>query len=148
MSHYSHSEFLLGDFVVKCQFLEEYRNKDFKFPYRLENKLSAVRQIAEGEGPISKYKQRICKLIGDILKFEEMRHFMAHGFMMLNYSKIHHEVELILYAQIKDQSLKLEFSNFNIVQMRGLSDALSDFLAAMIDLFREIYIAEKLKRSV
>ena len=94
-----------------------------------------------------KYESRICGLVDEIMIFEEMRHFMAHGWMMLKYSKDQNFIEMRMYDQVKSEPLKLEIRQFSIEQMRSLSDDASDFVGRMLNLFREIYLTEKLENS-
>lgn len=147
VSHYSHAEFLLGDFAVKCHALGLYRPNNFKFPYRLESKLAAVREISQTVDIMKKYEGRIGGLINQIMMFEEMRHFMAHGWMMLKYNKVQNLIEMRMYDQAKNEPLKLQIREFSIDQMRSFSEAASKFVEEVMHLFREIYLTEKLETS-
>ncbi len=142
VTHYSHAEFLLGDFVVKCQNFESYRKAEFKFPYSIERRLKAVKEIAAADGPVNKYSDRINAIIDDLLLFERKRHFMAHGFMMLKYNKYGHLLEFRMYTQNKGGQFQLEYEDFDISGMRKLSNKVAMFLSKLQGLFREIYLQE------
>lgn len=145
VTHYSHAEFLLADFVVKCQNFEQYNGKEFKFPYSIEKRLKAVKEIASAEGPINKYLGKINAIIDDILLFERKRHFMAHGWMMLKYNRTGHLIEFRMYTQKKGGQFQLEYEDFDIQGMRKFSEKAATFLSNMQSLFREIYLQEGLE---
>jgi hypothetical protein len=73
VASYAQVEFLLADLVVKLE---------LRFPYRIKSRMKAVRKIAEGPGyEVYKYDlDRVCEELG---RYDELRHFMTHGFLTL-----------------------------------------------------------------
>jgi hypothetical protein len=70
---YSQVEFLLADLSVKL---------DLKFPYRISKRIAAAKWITEREGYES-YKEELGRVCDELLEYDELRNFMAHGFMTI-----------------------------------------------------------------
>src|SRR5579863_2583267 len=73
VASYAHVEFLLADLVVKL---------DLRFPYLIEARIKAVKRIAERQG-YEIYKADLERICAELLQYDELRNFMAHGFLSL-----------------------------------------------------------------
>ena len=62
---------MLADISVKL---------DLRFPYLIDARIKAVRRIAEREG-YEVYKGELDGVCEDLLQYDEIRHFMTHGFL-------------------------------------------------------------------
>jgi hypothetical protein len=70
---YAQVEFLLADLVVKL---------DVRFPYLIDKRIKAVKRIAERPG-YSDYKQELNAVCEELSHYDDLRHFMTHGFIRM-----------------------------------------------------------------
>src|SRR5580693_500881 len=71
VASYAQVEFLLADISVKL---------DLRFPYLIEARIKAVKRIAE-RGGYQVYKEDLDRMCDELLRYDELRHFMTHGFL-------------------------------------------------------------------
>jgi hypothetical protein len=91
VASYAQVEFLLADLVVKL---------DLLFPYLIEARIKAVKRIAEREG-YQIYKTDLGRVCEELLRYDELRHFMTHGFLSLTVDRNgNHQFELLRYQRI------------------------------------------------
>ena len=74
---YAQVEFLLADISVKL---------DLRFPYLVKDRIKAVKRIADREG-YGIYKEAIERVCDELLEYDDLRHFMTHGFLSLEVDK-------------------------------------------------------------
>ncbi len=87
---YAQVEFLLADLISK---LED------RFAYRIESRIKGVRKIAEMPG-YEAYRYDLNRLADELLIHDELRHFMAHGFMRAEVDKVgNHRFQLLRYTR-------------------------------------------------
>lgn len=68
--------FLLADISVKL---------DLRFPYLIKDRIKAAKRIDEGSYEV--YKDDLDRMCDELLRFEDSRHFMSHGFLSLTIDK-------------------------------------------------------------
>jgi hypothetical protein len=84
ITSYAHIEFLLADICLKAWQLPEYAHFAGAFPYKTDSRIKAARALFEGEGPLKQYREGIQPALDELLDFEELRHFVAHGLLIVN----------------------------------------------------------------
>lgn len=83
ITSYAHIEFLLADICLKAWQLEEYKHLAGKFPYSVDSRIKAVRILFDYDGPLKPYREGVQPALDKLLDFEERRHFIAHGLMIV-----------------------------------------------------------------
>jgi hypothetical protein len=73
VASYAQVEFLLADISVKL---------DLLFPYLIDARIKAVKRVAEREG-YEIYKDELDQVCKELLQYDDIRHFMTHGFLSL-----------------------------------------------------------------
>jgi hypothetical protein len=63
--------------------LPEYAEIAAGFPYKLESKVARVRELVGAPGPLVAYTDDLLTLVDRLSAYEELRHFMAHGLMVV-----------------------------------------------------------------
>jgi hypothetical protein len=53
------------------------------FPYKTDSRIKAVRALFEVDGPLTPYREGIQPALDELLNFEELRHFIAHGLLIV-----------------------------------------------------------------
>jgi hypothetical protein len=91
VASYAQVEFLLADISVK---------PDLRFPYLIDARIKAVRRIAEREG-YEAYKNELDRICEELMQYDEIRHFMTHGFLRLTVDrKGSHQFEFLRYLAL------------------------------------------------
>ncbi len=137
LTSYSQVEFLLADISVKL---------DLKFPYLIKDRIKAVKRISDREG-YEIYKDRLAKLCDDLLQYDELRNFMAHGFMMLTTDRRdNHQFEFRLYQREGQGTFNLVTIHTTIPRLQLAAQQITEYVSDAVRLFSQIYLEKKLER--
>jgi hypothetical protein len=136
VASYAQVEFLLADISVKL---------DLRFPYLIDARIKAVRRIAEREG-YEVYKDELDHVCEDLLRYDEIRHFMAHGFLSLTIDgKGNHQFEFLRYQRDGEGKFILLSGKTTIERLREAADDIGQYVSHVIRLFERIYREKKLE---
>src|ERR1700693_775996 len=83
ISSYAHIEFLLADLSLNAWKMPEYAHLAGPFPYKVDSRIKAVGKLFEADGPLKWYRAGVQPALDELLKLEELRHFVAHGLMIV-----------------------------------------------------------------
>jgi hypothetical protein len=135
VTSYAQVEFLQADVSVKL---------DLKCPYLIRDRIKAVKQIAES--PCYEiYKDELDRVWDDSLQYDEMRNFMAHGFMMLTTDKAdNHSFVFRLYQRESSEKFNLITVETTLPRMQAASDLSTRYVTEALQLFGRIYLEKKL----
>jgi hypothetical protein len=90
IASYAQAEFLLADLVVKL---------DMSFPYLIESRIKAIKKIAKRPG-YEVYQDDLQRISKELSQYDELRHFMAHGFLSLTTDRMgNHQFEFLRYVR-------------------------------------------------
>lgn len=133
---YSQVEFLLADISVKL---------DLKFPYLIKDRIKAVRRISERAG-YEIYKDEMSKVCDELLQYDELRNFMAHGWMEIHTDlKDNHRLGFRLYqrdGQGKFNRIDIETT---VPYLKDAADKIALYVQEAVTLFSRIYLEQKLE---
>jgi hypothetical protein len=133
---YAQVEFLLADLVVKL---------DIRFPYLIDKRIKAVKQIAERPG-FSEYKQELDVVCDELSHYDDLRHFMTHGFMSMELDKLgRHQFELLRYVREGEEKFILLRGTTDIERLRQAVVDIGEYVSHVIRLFERIYREKKLE---
>jgi hypothetical protein len=133
---YAQVEFMLADISVKL---------DLRFPYLIKERIKAVRHIAEREG-YEVYKAELDRVCDELLRYDDLRHFMAHGFMMLMTDPAgNHRFDFRRYQREGDGKFSLVIGTGPIEQLRQAVSDITLYVSHAMTLFERIYIEQKLE---
>jgi hypothetical protein len=133
---YAQVELLLADISVKL---------DLRFPYLIDARIKAVRRIAEREG-YEAYKEELDRVCEELLRYDEIRHFMTHGFLSLtNDRKGNHQFEFLRYQRDGEGKFTLLIGKTAIGRLREAADDIGRYVSNVIRLFERIYREKKLE---
>lgn len=136
VTSYSQVEFLLADISVKL---------DLKFPYLIKDRIKAVRGIFERDG-YGVYKEDLTKVCDELLQYDEMRNFMAHGFLMLTTDRRdNHQLEFRLYQREGQGTFNLVTIQTTVPLLRVAAEQITEYVSQAVRLFRRIYLEQKLE---
>src|SRR6266849_6508701 len=126
---YSQVEFLLADISVKL---------DLRFPYLIKDRIKAVKRIAE-RPEYECYKDELNQLCNELLEYDELRHFMSHGFLTLTTDKKgNHEFEFLRYQREAEGSFTLLSARTSVPRLRqAVDDITRRVQSAYLSVFTE-----------
>jgi hypothetical protein len=136
VASYAQVEFLLADISVKL---------DLRFPYLIDARIKAVRRIAERDGYQS-YKDELDRVCEDLLRYDEIRHFMTHGFLSLTMDrKGNHQFEFLRYQRDGEGKFTLLSGKTSIERLGQAADDIGEYVSHVIRLFERIYREKELE---
>jgi len=139
ISSYAHIEFLLADLCLKAWKMPEYAHLAGAFPYKIESRLKAVGKLLEADGPLKSYRPGIEPALDELLKLEDLRHFVAHGLMIITPTPPKGAtVEYRLYRTTKD-GVEIAFHEVPASELEDVGTKISGSLNQMLVTFNRMY---------
>ena len=136
VASYAQVEFLLANISVKL---------DLRFPYLIKDRIKAVKKIAEKEG-YEIYREELDELCEELLEYDEIRHFMAHGFLSPTTDRNNnHQFEFLRYQRDGEGSFTLISAKTDIPRLKDAADHITDYVSKAVNLFERIYREQKLE---
>src|ERR1700686_480845 len=133
ITSYSQVEFILADISVIL---------DLKFPYLVSKRIKAAKEIADRPG-YEAYKDELHSVCDGLSEFDEMRVFMAHGWVSAELGKSGTNIiEFLRYERTGEGQFQLMRGGTNIDRLRQAADDITEYTERTLRLFRKIY-AEK-----
>jgi len=140
ITSYAQVEYLLADIVLRCQPMAEYSTLPQTFPYKLETRIARVRDIVGMSGPLQKYKDEFEKVITELLKFEELRHFMAHGLLHVRASCVGDHILIYrMHRQTKGSTIEEGTITTNLPQLEDAAQKIAHYSLQTASLFHDVY---------
>jgi hypothetical protein len=136
ISAYAQVEFLLADFVAK---LED------RFAYVVDARIKGVKRIAEMPG-YEVYKDDLTRVCDELLVYDDLRHFMAHGFMRMDVDRAgNHRFEFLRYVREDHGKFQMMSAKTDIRRLRQAVDDIGGYVKDVMNLFERIYREKKLE---
>jgi hypothetical protein len=130
LKSYAQVEFLLADISVKLE---------LKFPYLVSARIKAIKRIAEREG-YEVYKADLETLCGELLVYDELRNYMAHGFVTLVTDKAeNHLLEMLMYQRQGEGKFQLFKATTTLPRLIQASADITRSVQSAVTLFERIY---------
>ena len=141
ISSYAHVEFLLTDLNIRCRSLPAYAEIASNFPYKLETKITRTKQLIAANGPLSAYADDLLPLVDRILAYEQNRHFIAHGQMVV--STRDNAAAPIMFRMYRrgKKGMPEEYGEIqtDADQLANLGREIAEYSHQMVTLFERIY---------
>jgi hypothetical protein len=118
---------------------------DLRFPYLIDARIKAVRRIAEREG-YEIYKDELDRVCEELLRYDEIRHFMAHGFLSLTTDrKGNRQFEFLRYQRDGEGKLTLLSAKTTVERLRQAADDIGQYVSDVVRLFERVHREKKLE---
>ena len=138
ITHFAQCEYLLADISVRV---------DKRFVYLLKKRAKALEKITAADGPYAQYGDELVPLADQLLAWDDIRHFLAHGMIFLVFVQKDKRLvfEFRRYNRRDDKSF--EHLNWYISpdELEKASEALADLCQRFLSAFRRIYIEQGLE---
>jgi hypothetical protein len=145
ITSYAQVENLLADIVLRSRLLPEYNALPKGLPYKLSTRIARVRQLVGMPGPLTKYKDEFTMIADELKRFEEIRHFMAHGLLIVRH-RDDGTASLIyrMFRESKASGVEEGVLETNLDQLQGSAIKIGLYTARAVTLFRDVYRAHDL----
>ena len=138
ITSYAHIEFLLADICLKAWQREEYAHLAGPFPYKADTRIKAVSKLLDTDGPLKTYRPGVQPVLDELLSFEELRHFVAHGLLVVTPDPSGPRMQYRLYRTTK-HGTEIGFLETSSSELTDASLKISGLLHQMLTTFRRIY---------
>jgi hypothetical protein len=130
-SDYSLVEYVLADISVRL---------DLKFPYRIKDRIKAVKQIVN-RPKYEAYRNDFHRVCDELLRYEDLRNFMAHGVMELetNRDQTSHRFRLQRYERLATGKFRLLTLEFSVEDLREQANQMLTYLSDAHAVFQKFY---------
>jgi hypothetical protein len=136
---YAHIEYLLADICLQAWKANQYAHLAAPFPYKTDSRIKAVRMLFDSDGPLKSYREDLQPVLDDLLNFEEMRHFVAHGVMVVRATgPVGTPLEFRLFRTTK-KGPQLGAINTTSDELADVGVKISSLLHQMLTTFHRIY---------
>jgi hypothetical protein len=139
ITSYAHIEFLLADICLKAWQLGEYAHLARPFPYKTDSRIKAVRALFEGEGPLKPHREGTQQALDKLLNFEELRHFIAHGLMIVTPMPPSDAMSQYRLYRTTKQGTVIAFFETSASDLDHVALEIGTLLTNMLTTFRRIY---------
>ena len=110
---------------------------DLRFPDLVKDRIKAVKRIADREG-YEVYKDDLDRMCDELLRYDDLRHFMAHGFMSLTTDKKdNHRFEFLRYHREGDGKFTLISAKTTVERLRQAAGDITEYVSNAVRLFEE-----------
>jgi hypothetical protein len=134
VTSYSQVEFILADISVIL---------DLKFPYLISKRIKAAKEIADRPG-YEAYKDELHNVCDALGGFDEMRVFMAHGWVSAELGKNGTNIiEFLRYERIGEGQYQLMRGGTNIDRLRQAANDITEYTERTLRLFRKERFGER-----
>jgi len=133
ITSYSQVEFILADISVIL---------DLKFPYIISKRIKAAKAIADRPG-YEAYRDELHSVCDGLSEFDEIRVFMAHGWVSAELGKNGTNIiEFLRYERTGAGQFQLMRGGTDVARLRQEAEDITQYTERTLALFRKIY-AEK-----
>lgn len=139
ITSYAHIEFLLADICLKAWQLPEYAHLARAFPYKTDSRIKAVRALFECNGPLKPYREGVQPALDQLLHFEERRHFIAHGLMIVTPMPPSDAMLQYRLYRTTEHGTAIAFFETSASDLEPVALEIGTLLNRMLTTFRRIY---------
>jgi len=137
---YSLVEYVLADISVRL---------DLKFPYRIKDRIKAVKQIVH-RPEYQAYRNDFHRVCDELLRYDDLRNFLAHGIMVLETSpdQTTHRFVMQRYKHLKTGKFRRLTLEFSVEDFRRVADEMVKYTNDAHAVFHKFYIEQAVETFV
>jgi hypothetical protein len=139
ITSYAHIEFLLADICLKAWQLPDYTHLARAFPYKTDSRIRAVGALLGCEGPLKQYREGVQPVLDKLLSYEERRHFIAHGLMIVTPLPPNDATLQYRLYRTTRQGTAIAFFETTASDLEPVALDIGTLLTGMLITFRRIY---------
>jgi hypothetical protein len=129
---------LLADICLKAWQRAEYAHLAGPFPYKTDTRIKAVSKLLNTDGPLKAHRPGVQSALDELLRFEELRHFVAHGLLIVTPDPSGPRMQYRLYRDTK-HGTEIGFLELSFSELTDASLKISELLHQTATTFRRIY---------
>jgi hypothetical protein len=125
---YSMVEYVLADVAVRL---------DLKFPYLIKDRIKAAKEIADRQG-YEPYRHDIHRVCDELLRYDDLRNFMAHGIMSL---KTDNQFELRRFERHR-KAFRRRTLELSVEDLRRSAGEINKYTQDAYAVFKKFYLEQ------
>jgi hypothetical protein len=131
---YSAVEYLLADVAVRL---------DLKFPYRIKNRIKAAKEIADRQ-EYEPYRHDIHRVCDELLRYDDLRNFMAHGILslLIDRNQTSYKVELRRFEREGEGKFRRRTLVLSVEDFRKSASEIVRYTDDALAVFKKFYLEE------
>ena len=103
-------------------------------------RIKPAKRLHERPG-FEQYKEELERICDELVQYDEMRNFMAHGYIALTTDKANnHEFEMRMYRRSNKDEFQEVIIKTNIPRMKAAAEHITEYVERAVGLFRRIYL--------
>jgi hypothetical protein len=139
ITSYAHIEFLLADICLKAWKMSEYTHLAGPFPYKTDSRIKAVRALFDHAGPLKLYREGIQPTLDELLNFEELRHFVTHGLLIVTPMQTRDVMSQYRLYRTTKRGPAIAFFETSASDLENIGAKIGSLQHQMVTTFRRIY---------
>lgn len=145
ISSYAQVEWYLAKLILEGKEYDQYRQIDLSFSQDAKTRADKIKAMLKVDGPLSPYADKLTKAMDDVLAYEELRNYAAHGLLVRpdpnDYSlssKIHlRRFKMFKGGRLDDASRILTLKEYTDEQ-EALTKAAKNFFLTMQRIWKDL----------
>jgi hypothetical protein len=146
---YAQVEWFLAKLILEGKQYEQYQQMNLSFSQDARTRADQVKAMLKVDGPYSPYADKLRKAIDEVLAFEELRNYAAHGLLVRPDpadtslgSKIHlRRFKMLKGEKLEEASRTLTLKEYTDEQ-EALAKASRNFVAIVHKIWKELGLKE------
>jgi hypothetical protein len=120
---------------------------DLKFPYRIKDRIKAVKQIVD-RPEYEAYRNDFHRVCDELLEYDEIRNFMAHGIMVLETSadQTAHTFVLQRYERLATGKFRRRTLELWVEDLRRYANEITKYTKDAFAVFNEFYSEQNVEK--
>jgi hypothetical protein len=121
---------------------------DLKFPYPIKDRIKAAKKIVD-QPEYAAYRHDFHRVCDELLRYDDLRNFMAHGIMVLetNPDQTSHKFELRLYERCGQGKFRHRTERFSVEDLRRSASEMVKYTHDAYAVFKKFYIEQAVETS-
>ena len=139
ITQFAHVEFMFADLFFRALRRPEYGSLPATMPYRVKERIARVKQLATMDGPISAYAPKLLQVADVLVEFENLRQYMAHGNLTVEFDADPPAVFFQVYDKPKGSGPVLRIMRTGCADLNEQSIRVGLYANEVVALFYRIF---------
>lgn len=139
---YAQVEWFLAKLILEGKEYEQYQHIELSFSQDAKTRADKVKAMLKVEGPYSPYADKLTKAMDEVLAFEELRNYAAHGLLVRpdpNDTSLSSKIHLRRFKMFKGGQLEDASRTLTLKEYTNEQEALAKAARTFVSIVRKIW---------